>query len=68
MNVDASFVADGETPNAIEPCECAFDDPAIAAETFAGLDATPGDARRDASPPAGAATATMILESVQDHC
>ena len=36
MDVDASFVADGETPEAIEPGKCAFDDPAIAAETFAG--------------------------------
>ena len=65
MDVDASFVADGETPEAIEPGECAFDDPAIPAETFAGLDAASGDARRDAASPAGAAAATMIIGLVR---
>ena len=65
MDVDASFVVDGETPEAIDPGGCAFDDPAIAAETFAGLDAAPGDAWRDASPPAGAAAATMIIGLVR---
>ena len=65
VDIDASLVADGETPEAIEPGEGAFDDPAIAAETLAGLDAAPGDARRDASLPAGAAAAAMIIGLVR---
>ena len=61
MDVDASFVADGEASEAIEPGECAFDDPAVAAETLAGFDPASGDARRDAAPPAGTPAAAMII-------
>ena len=64
MDIDPSFVADGEAPETIEPGECAFDDPAVATETLAGLDPAPGDARRDPPPPAGAATAAMIVSFV----
>ncbi len=44
MVVDAPFVSDGKTPEAIDPSQGAFDNPAIAAEPLAYLDAAPGDA------------------------
>ncbi len=60
MDVGATFVTNGEAAEAIEPGERAFDDPAVAAELLAAVDATPGDTRLDVTLPATGPAAAMI--------
>ena len=64
MEVGASFVANGEATEAGEPSQGALDDPAVASQVLAALDAPPGDPRRDAARPALAPTAAMIVALV----
>ena len=47
MNVEAAFVADAETTEAIKPGKGAFNHPAAPTQPVACLDPTPGDARHD---------------------
>lgn len=60
MDVRPPLVADLEAAEAIEPREGAFDDPAMAAEPLAGLTASAGDARGNATLTAGGATVREI--------
>lgn len=46
--ITLAFVSDGEAAVAEEPTDRSLDPPAVTAESFAGLDAGPGDARGDA--------------------
>ena len=64
MDVVAALVTDGEAPEAIEPCQCPFDDPAIAAELLAAFDTASGDARDDMPPAASAAAEGVIISLV----
>ena len=61
MHVEPALVADGETPELVEPGEAALDDPSVTAELLSGLDAAPGDAGRDVAPPAGIAAAPVVI-------
>ncbi len=47
VNVGPPFVADGRAPETVEPGERALNDPAMAAQPLAGLDALAGDAGPD---------------------
>lgn len=38
MNVIAPFVSDFQSPEAVQPCQCPFHHPAVAAKSLAGLD------------------------------
>jgi hypothetical protein len=49
VDVRPAFVADGEPAEAVKPGEGALDDPAMAAETLAGLDPLAGDPAADAA-------------------
>ena len=60
MDVLSSFVSDGQTAEAIDPGEGAFDDPAVTAEPILALDAAAGDAGFDVALAAVAPTACMI--------
>jgi len=64
MDVGSSFVANGESAELGQPGQGALDDPAITAESFVAVDATPGDAILDAPPPQGLATAGIIVSLV----
>jgi hypothetical protein len=61
MDVEASFVADGEPAETVHPREGALDDPAVSAEFPAAFNAAPGDARLYAAPMAGSTTAAVII-------
>lgn len=47
MDVGASFVEDGETAKAVEPCQRSFDSPAVPAQPFAAVRAATGDTGSD---------------------
>lgn len=49
MNIGAAFASDGEAAELVEPCLCAFDDPAVLAECLTAFDAAPCDAMLDIS-------------------
>jgi len=59
VEVGASLVADGEATEAGEPSPRAFDDPALAAEVLAALDAPSSVPGRDAAGATPALAATM---------
>ena len=61
QDVEPPFVADGQAPEAREPRQGAFDDPAMAAQTLAAVDAASGDPRGDAPPPSGPAAAVKVV-------
>lgn len=61
MDVDPSFVSDGEASEAVEPGESTFDHPSLAADALAGLDAAAGDPWLAPAPLAGAAATAMIV-------
>jgi hypothetical protein len=48
MDVGAALVADGESPEAVDPCEGAFNDPAVPPKALGRFDATTSDAWNDA--------------------
>jgi hypothetical protein len=50
MDVEAPFVANGESAETVHPREGALDDPAVSAEFLAAFNATPGDGRFYAEP------------------
>jgi hypothetical protein len=49
MDVISALVADGEAAEAVEPGEGPLDPPPVLAEPLAALDASPGNARDDAT-------------------
>ena len=61
MDVGAPLVADGQAADAVEPSQRAFDDPAVPAEPFAAVEASPGNAGRDPALPAFAPAAVMVI-------
>ena len=63
-DVGASLVADGEAAEAAEPSQGAFDDPAMAPQALATLDATSGDPIANASPAQVAMTARHIVSLI----
>jgi hypothetical protein len=67
MKVVAALEANEEATVAVQPGEATFDDPAVAAEFGAGVDARPGDPRRDVSATEGRAAraASVGLVSMQ---
>src|SRR5688500_10245796 len=61
MEVGVALVAEGEASETVEPGDGALDDPAVAAELGAGLDALAGDAADDApTSEVGTAAATIV--------
>ena len=61
MDVASALVARDEPAEAVDPREGALDDPPVAAQLLAGLDAPPGDARSDAATAAGLTAASMVV-------
>ncbi len=64
MEVGASLIADGEAAEAGQPSERSLDDPAVAAQPFAALDAAPSDPGCDAAGSALAPATAMIVALV----
>lgn len=65
VDVEPAFVADGEAPQFVEPCEGSFDDPAMTPQFLAGVDASSGDAWPDPAAMTCAAAAAMIISLVR---
>ena len=61
VDVEASFVADGEAAEAVQPSEGPLDNPTVTSELLAGLDATPSDAGLDAAAFAGLAASSGVV-------
>lgn len=61
MEIGAAFVADGQSPKAVEPGERAFDHPAMLTQSPTGVDALAGDATDDPTTAQGQATAGDIV-------
>lgn len=61
VDVEPALVADGEAAEAVDPGECALDDPPVLAQPLAALDATARNPVFDPAPEAGAAAAAMII-------
>ncbi len=64
MDVGAPLISYGETPEAIEPCEGAFDNPAMPPELFLALDALAGNTGEDAALAASFAATRVIISFV----
>lgn len=64
MNVVAAFIANRQTAEAVEPSLGPFDDPAIAPEPLTGIDAPPGNPRRDVPLAQGVSTPVEIIRLV----
>jgi hypothetical protein len=64
VDVGAPLIPYGETPEAIEPCEGAFDNPAMPPELFLALDALAGNTREDAALAASFAATGVIISLV----
>jgi hypothetical protein len=60
VDVLSSLVSDGQAAEAIDPGECALDDPAVTAEPILALDAAAGDAGLDVAPAAVTPAACVI--------
>jgi hypothetical protein len=61
VDVDPTLVADGQTAEAVDPGECAFDDPSVLAQPLTTLNATARNPMPDAATEASAAAAVMIV-------
>lgn len=61
VDVEASFVADCEAAEAVQPGKGSLDDPAMASKLLAGLDAASCDTSLDASSLAGLAASTEVI-------
>src|SRR3712207_5114384 len=64
MDVGATFIADGEPPEAVEPGQRALHDPAVASQLLAAVDALAGDAHLDVAPATGAPLRRIIISLV----
>src|SRR4051794_11307875 len=63
-DVGASLIADGEAAEPAEPSQGAFDDPAMAPQTLAAVDAASGDPIANASPAQVPMTARHIISLI----
>ena len=61
MEVDAAFVADRQSTEAVEPSQRALDHPAVTAQALAGVDALAGDTDPDVSPTQGLPTPGNVV-------
>ena len=61
MDVNPAFVADCEAAESVQPGEAAFDNPAVASQFLACLDAASGNARLYATSDAGASASPVIV-------
>jgi hypothetical protein len=64
MDVLASFIADGETAEAIEPGQCALHYPPVASQSLADVHTTAGDPGHNGAPTAFGPAATMVISLV----
>jgi hypothetical protein len=64
MDVLASFIANGETAEAVEPRQGALHHPAISSQALADVHAAAGNPGHDGAPPAFRAAATMVISLV----
>ncbi len=64
MDVLASFIADGETAEAIEPRQCALDHPPVASQSLADVHTTAGDPGHNGAATAFGPAATMVISLV----
>ncbi len=64
VDVGAPLISYGETPEAIEPGEGAFDNPAMSPELFLALDALAGNTQADAALTASFAATGVIISFV----
>ena len=67
VDVVASFPADAETPEAVEPGDRALYNPAMNTEAGAVRDAAPGDHRFDALSPDQAAVLVVVIATVPEQ-
>jgi hypothetical protein len=61
VDVEPAFVADGEPPKLVEPCEGSLDDPAMTAKLLAGVEAPSGDAGLDLAAATSVAAAAVVI-------
>lgn len=64
MDVDPAFVANRKPSEFVEPGEAALDDPAVASEFLAGLNAAPSDAGLDPTAQTSPSATMVIVGSV----
>ena len=64
MDVGAPLVADGQATEAVEPGQCALDNPAVPAQAFAAVHPTPGDAGPDGAGAALSSAATVVISLI----
>jgi len=64
VDIGAPLISYGETPEAIEPCEGAFDNPSMPTELFLALDALACNARDDCALAASFAATGVIISLV----
>jgi hypothetical protein len=64
VDVGAALISYGETPEAIEPCEGAFDYPSMPPELFLALDALARNTREDAALATSVAAPGVIISFV----
>lgn len=67
VDVVASFPADPEAAEAVEPGDGALDDPAVAAETRSVGDTSAGDHRFDALGTDESAVLVVVVTAVAEH-
>ncbi len=64
MDVEAALVPDGQTAEAMKPCERPLHDPAVSAQALARLHSAPGDPRGDATVSASPSAAGVVVAFV----
>jgi hypothetical protein len=64
VDVEPAFVSDRESAEAINPSKAALDDPSVATEYLAGLDASPCYAGLDLTAKTGVLATTMVVSLV----
>src|SRR3954471_12604105 len=63
-DVDATFIAHGDAPEAGEPCQGSLDFPAVSAEALAVIDAAPRDAGDDGAAAQGVSAPGEVIALV----
>jgi hypothetical protein len=64
MDVLASFIADGETAEAVEPRQCALNHPPVVSQSLADVHTAAGNPGHNGAPPAFGPAATMVISLV----
>ena len=64
VDVEPAFVSDGESAEAVNPSKAALDDPSMATESLAGVDASPCYAGLDLAAKTGVSAATVVVSFV----